>query len=111
MTWRRVPVPHVVFARTGEYDSASEITVRPDGRYRAASLSFVTNGWRTGRLSRAECRELVRLAGALGVPGRFGFYDRLSGVSELTVDGRLWMWPHYPPTPEVEALVAFLNRF
>lgn len=111
MTVGRVPVPHVAYHRTGEYDSASDITVQPDGRYRAQSLSFVSNGFRDGRLSRADCRELVRLADALGTPQRFGFYDRLSGVSDLTVDGRLYMWPHYPPTPEIEALVAFLNRF
>lgn len=109
--WLRLEAPRIVYHRTGEYDSASEIRIEPDGRFRAESLSFVTNGFREGRLSRRDRRELSRLAASLGTPQRFGFYARDTGVSDLTVDGRVWMWPHYPPTPEIEALVRFLGRF
>lgn len=101
--------PRLVYRRTGEYDSASEVVVAPDGRFVVESGSFVTNGFREGRLSRRAHRELMRLVAALGPPGRSGFYDRATGVSELMVDGRLWMWPLYPPTPALEALVRFLN--
>lgn len=101
--------PRLVYHRTGEYDSSSEVVLEPDGRYVVESGSFVTNGFRGGRLTRRAHRELVRLVAALGPPGRVGFYDRTTGVSELTVDGRLWMWPLYPPTPELETLVRFLN--
>lgn len=98
----------VVYHRTGEFDAASEVTVEPDGAFRAESLSFVTNGFRTGRLTPHRHREMARLVAALGPPGRFGFYDRTTGIAELTVGGRLWMWPLYPPTPEIAALVRFL---
>jgi formylglycine-generating enzyme required for sulfatase activity len=107
--FRLPPGPRVVYNRTGEFDQATGVAVEPDGAYRSENNSFVTNGFREGRLTRAERRELARLVGALSPPGRFGFYDRASGVSELTVDERLWMWRHYAPTPEVEALVRFLN--
>ena len=103
------PGPHVAYHRTGGYDEASSVVVAPDGAFRSEHDSFVTGGVREGRLTRAERRDLARLVAALPPPGRSGFYDRASGIAELTVDGRLWQWPHYPPTPEVAALVRFLN--
>ena len=105
----RRPGPRVVYHRTGQFDSASEVLVESDGSWRAESLSFVTNGFRTGRLSRREARELARLVAALGPPGRCGFYARETGISDLTVDGLVYTWPLYPPTPEIEALVRFLS--
>ncbi len=103
------PGPRVAYVRTGSFDEATTVAVEPDGTFRSEHDSFVTGGVREGRLSRADRAELVRLVAALGIPGRAGFFDRASGIAELTVDGRLWQWPHYPPTPEVAAVVRFLN--
>ena len=103
------PGPRVAYTRTGSTDEATSVAVAPDGTFRSEHDSFVTGGVREGRLSRAERRELARLVAALGPPGRAGFYDRASGIAELTVDGRFYQWPHYPPTPELAALVRFLN--
>ena len=103
------PGPRVAYARTGSFDEATSVSVEPDGTFRSEHDSFVTGGVREGRLSWRERAELARLVAALGIPGRAGFYDRASGIAELTVDGRLWQWPHYPPTPEVAAVVRFLN--
>lgn len=103
------PGPRVAYERTGGYDEATSVRVDPDGAYRSEHDSFVTGGVCEGRLTPRERRDLARLVAALPPPGRAGFYDRASGIATLTVDGRLWQWSHYPPTPEVAALVGFLN--
>ena len=95
----------------GQYDAAFEAEIDADGAYRVEGGSYVTQGVREGRLSRADYARLGALAEAVGrepeaeVPaGAEGF------GSTLTVGGRTVRWWGPPPSEAHRALVGAMAR-
>lgn len=101
--------PRVVFRKTGSYDAVSDVTVEPDGTFRAEDGGYVTRGPRDGRLSPTERADLTRLVAALGEPTVYGIKVVDAFLSDLVVDGARYTWPNEPPTPALAALVRFLS--
>ena len=101
--------PHVVFRTSGTYDAGSDVTIGPDGSFRAEDGGYVTRGPRDGHLSPAERTELARLVADLGPPTVVEATEADGFASELTVDGRRYAWPNRPPTPALAVLVRFLS--